>query len=263
MQPITRTSLLCLCLLLLHGCATLPPGSTRSPRDPWERMNRTTFALNQSLDKAVLRPVAHGYRKVTPQLLQTGFRNFMDNISYPITMVNDLLQGQFRPFVNDTFRLVLNSTIGIGGLFDPATRAGLDKNERDFGQTLGKWGVKSGPYFVIPVLGPSDVRDAFGRTVDEFTDPRFYIKNPWWNWGLWALDKVDLRSRLLFTDAVLDNAYDPYAFVRNAYLQRRDFLVNGPVPLEEPPDDSDGDSTSTPATPPAAPPGTPPASKPN
>ena len=223
----TRTRLLsALCLLLLCACATLPPGP-RNPRDPWERMNRTTYKFNDKLDKAVLRPLARGYQKVTPGFAQTGVRNFMDNLNYSIVMLNDLLQGQIKPFFSDTLRLIVNTTIGIGGLFDPATRMGIDKNDRDLGQTFGKWGIGSGPYVVLPFLGPSDVRDAFGRLGDDFSTPRQYIRNPYWNYGLWALDVMDTRARLLSLDRLLDSAYDPYAFMRNAYLQRRDFKVNG------------------------------------
>jgi phospholipid-binding lipoprotein MlaA len=190
-------------------------------------MNRATYTFNDKLDKAVLRPVARTYRRVTPQFMQTGLRNFMSNLSYPVTMVNDLLQGEFRPFLNDTGRLIVNTTLGIGGLFDPATVAGLDKNDRDFGQTLGKWGLKSGPYLVLPLLGPSDVRDTFGKAGDTVSDPRFYIKNRWWSWGLWTVGKIDDRAQLLPADAALDSAYDPYAFMRNVYLQHRDFKVHG------------------------------------
>jgi phospholipid-binding lipoprotein MlaA len=226
MSATSRTTLLALCLLLLCGCATLPPGK-RDPRDPWERMNRTTFAFNNKLDRAILRPVARGYRKVTPRFAQTGIRNFFDNLDYPIVIVNDLLQGQIKPFFSDTARLLLNTTLGLGGLFDPATVAGLDKNDRELGQTLGKWGVKKGPYFVLPILGPSDVRDAFGRLGDDFTTPRQYIRNPYWDYGLFVVNEIDLRARLLDYDRLVDGAYDPYAFLRNAYLQRRDFKVNG------------------------------------
>jgi phospholipid-binding lipoprotein MlaA len=224
--------LILLCLFMC-GCATLPPGTTRSPRDPWERMNRATFKMNYALDKAILRPVARGYQRAVPRFVQTGFRNFMGNLGYPVVMVNDLLQGEFRAFGNDTARLVLNTTWGLGGLFDPATTAGLDKNYRDFGQTLGKWGLKSGPYFVIPILGPSDVRDGFGRLVDEYSDPRHYIRNRYWNWGLWTVEKIDNRALLLSADQALDTSYDPYAFMRNVYLQNRDYLVNGGRSVEQ------------------------------
>ena len=226
MRTTTRLTLLTLFLLLSCGCAALPPGK-RDPRDPWERMNRATYRFNDKFDRAILRPVARGYVRATPQFLQTGVRNLFDNLDYPIVMLNDLLQGQFKPFASDTERFLLNTIFGLGGLFDPATHSGLEKNDRELGQTLGKWGVKKGPYLVLPFLGASDVRDALGRLGDDFTTPRQYIPNVYWNYGLFLLDEVDLRSRLLGASNLLDSAYDPYAFWRNAYLQRRDFKVNG------------------------------------
>lgn len=226
MRSTIRLSVLSLGVLLLLGCAALPPGK-RSPRDPWERMNRATYRFNDTFDRAIAQPVARGYRKAIPHFAQTGVTHFFDNLEYPTVMVNDLLQGQFKPFLSDTGRLLLNTTVGIGGLFDPATAVGLEKNDRDFGQTLGKWGVHSGPYFVIPFLGPSDVRDTFGRAVDTYTDPRQYLHNVYWRYGLWLLRAIDTRARLLDAQSALDSAYDPYAFLRNVYLQHRDFKVNG------------------------------------
>ena len=222
-----RVSLAMLCVLLLAACAAIPPGEKRDPRDPWERVNRTTYKFNDKLDKAVLRPVARGYVKITPRFVRTGVSNFFDNINYTVVMVNDLLQGQVKAFFNDTSRFVLNSTLGIGGLFDPATAAGLDKNDREFGQTLGKWGVPKGPYFVIPILGASDVRDTFGKAVNAYSTPRQYIHNIWWRYGLFVADEIDTRARLLPYDRLVDSAFDPYTFVRNAYLQNRDFKVHG------------------------------------
>jgi phospholipid-binding lipoprotein MlaA len=215
-----------LCLVLLAGCAVQPPAKP-DPRDPWERMNRVTYKFNDKLDKAVLRPVARTYVKVTPGLVQTGVRNFFSNLNVPLVMANDLLQGQFKPFVNDTVRLVMNTTIGVGGLFDPASHAGLDRNDRDFGQTFGKWGVKPGPYVVLPLFGPSDVRDTFGKVADAFSDPRNYLRNDWAIYGLWAVGLVNLRAQLLPASRLVDSAYDPYAFVRNAYLQNRAYKVQG------------------------------------
>jgi phospholipid-binding lipoprotein MlaA len=226
MPSTIRLSLFSLGLLLLLGCAALPPGK-RNARDPWQRMNRATYRFNDAFDRAIAKPVARGYRKVTPHFVQTGVSNFLDNLEYPVVMVNDLLQGQFRPFLSDTGRLLLNTTLGIGGLLDPATTAGLDKNDRDFGQTLGKWGAKTGPYLVIPFLGPSDVRDAIGRVGDEFSNPRHYIRNTWVDYGLAGLRAIDTRAHLLDFESALESAYDPYAFVRNVYLQHRDFKVNG------------------------------------
>jgi phospholipid-binding lipoprotein MlaA len=226
MDSLLRPSLAALCLVLLAGCAVQPPAKP-DPRDPWERMNRVTYKVNDKFDKAIARPVARAYRDRTPHLVQTAIRNVFDNVDTPVIMVNDLLQGQFKPLLNDTVRLLVNSTIGLGGLFDPATRAGLDKNQRDFGQTLGKWGVKPGPYLVLPFFGPCDVRDTAGKVADTFAAPRTYISNTYWNYGSYLLEKVDLRSRWLYYDRVLDSAYDPYAFLRNAYLQNRAFKVYG------------------------------------
>jgi phospholipid-binding lipoprotein MlaA len=226
MPSTIRLSLLSFGLLLLLGCAALPPGK-RNPRDPWERMNRATYRFNDTLDRAIAQPVARGYRKVTPQFAQTGVSHFFDNLEYPIVMVNDLLQGQFKSFVSDTGRLLLNTTLGVGGLLDPATAAGLDKNDRDFGQTLGKWGAGTGPYLVIPFVGPSDIRDAVGRVGDDFSNPRHYVRNTYVYYGLWLVRTIDTRARLLDAQSALDSAYDPYAFVRNVYLQHRDFKVHG------------------------------------
>lgn len=226
MQLAIRVLLAAVLLSFAAGCATRP-GVKSDPRDPWERMNRATFTFNDKLDRAILKPVARAYRKVTPHPVQVGVSNFMTNVSYPTVMVNDLLQGRFTPLVRDTGRLLINTTIGVGGLFDPATSMGFEKNDRDFGQTLGVWGVKSGPYLVIPFLGPSDVRDGVGRVGDVFSDPRHYIRNNYWSYGLWALGFVDSRAHLLDVDAALQGAYDPYAFMRNAYLQNREFKVRG------------------------------------
>ena len=222
----TRTSLLPLCVLLAYGCAAAPP-SKPDPRDPWERMNRVTYRFNDRVDRAVTKPVARAYRRVTPQPVQAGVSNFLVNLSYPVVILNDLMQGQFKPFLNDTGRLLLNTTLGIGGVLDPATAAGLDKNDRDFGQTLGSWGARPGPYLVLPFMGPSDVRDTFGRAGDIFSDPRHYIDNDLVGYGLFALGVVDTRAHLLDLEGVIGSAYDPYAFVRNAYLQKREFKVSG------------------------------------
>ena len=226
MHPSVRRLSCCVCVLCLAGCATVPPGP-RNPRDPWERMNRTTYKFNDGLDRAIVKPLAKGYLKVLPQWSRTGIENFITNLTYPVVMVNDLLQWQVKAFFSDTGRLVMNTTLGFFGFFDPATTAGLDRNNRDFGQTLGVWGVKSGPYVVLPILGPSSVRDATGRGVDVFFNPRHYLRNNWASYGLWALEGLDTRASLLYLDQTIQNAYDPYAFVRNAYLQNRDFMIHG------------------------------------
>jgi phospholipid-binding lipoprotein MlaA len=224
MQKTIRLSALSVVLLTLLGCSAAP--AKKDPRDPWERMNRSTYKFNDAVDKAVLRPVAHGYQNVTPQFMRTGVSNFMDNLGYPLVIVNDLLQARFKPFARDTGRLLINTTLGIGGLLDPATPAGLDKNENDFGLTFGHWGIPKGPYFVIPFLGPSDVRDGLGRIPAAYLSPQNYVDNNWVKYSVWAVSLLDARYRLLSADPLIDSAYDPYLFVKNAYLQRRDYLLN-------------------------------------
>jgi phospholipid-binding lipoprotein MlaA len=238
----------------LGGCATLPSGKP-DPRDRFERFNRTVYVFNIKLDHALLRPVAREYVKVTPLPIRTAVNNFVTNLAYPTTIVNQFLQGQINAGVSDTARLVVNTILGIGGLFDPASRMGLDRHGADFGQTLGKWGAHSGPYLMLPLLGPSTVRDGLGLVPDwlllhEFETVRLFHNNGYVEWSLYAVSLVNLRSQLLDLDRLLDSAYDPYAFVRSAYLQRRDYLVHGGAvtPDEEFPDSGDaGDA------PPAAP----------
>jgi phospholipid-binding lipoprotein MlaA len=225
MQKTACASLLAIACLTLFGCASLPPGSKRDPRDPWERVNRTTFKVNIALDHAIARPIARAYGKVTPRLVRTGVSNFTDNLFYTITMANDLLQLKFKPFAQDTGRFVMNTTVGIGGLFDPASKVGLPKNQEDLGQTFGYWGAKPGPYFVIPLLGPSDVRDGIGRVGDTYLSPLQYVRNNYIKYGIYGVELVDTRYRLLPQDKILDEAFDPYTLLKNAYLQRRQYLV--------------------------------------
>jgi phospholipid-binding lipoprotein MlaA len=228
-----RLTCLVLFSLTLCACAALPPGQQRDPRDRFERMNRSIYRFNDALDRNIARPLASAYVRVTPQPVRTGVSNFVGNLVYPTTIVNDLLQGKPLPFVRDTARLVVNTTLGIGGLFDPATKMGLAENDEDFGQTLGRWGVPAGPYIVMPILGPSTVRDTFGWAADQFTDPKNYMRNPWWSYGLSGLTLLDRRANLLQADSVLQQSFDPYSYVRNAYLQHREYEVkDGAVPDE-------------------------------
>ena len=216
-------------LLLLSGCATLPSGE-RDPRDRFERMNRSVYRFNDALDRTVARPVANAYTRITPQPLRTGVSNFFENLSYPTTIVNDLLQAKPKPFFTDTARFVVNTTFGIGGLFDPATQMGIPTGDEDLGQTMGRWGVPSGPYLVLPLLGPSSTRDVAGRVGDNLTsDPTLLIDDEATRYGLWALGLVDTRASLLQADSVLQQSFDPYVFMRNAYLQRREYQVKDGV----------------------------------
>jgi len=213
-----------LATLLLAGCATLPSGKA-DPRDPWEKLNRSTFAFNDALDKGIGKPAAKAYVKVTPRFLRTGVSNFFNNLDNINTVVNDILQGKMRQAGRDSTRFLLNTTFGIGGLLDPASKAGFEFNDEDFGQTFGKWGMKPGPYIVWPVLGPSTARDSFGKFVDQFTYPVTYLEDDSTRYILRGVSLLDMRASLLDLDAQIDRSYDRYAFVRNAWLQRREFQV--------------------------------------
>jgi phospholipid-binding lipoprotein MlaA len=210
--------------LALTGCAALPSGKA-DPRDPWERFNRATFKFNDGLDRAIARPVAKAYVKVMPRVIRTGVSNALSNLDTVPTIINDALQGKFRMAGHDSARFLLNSTLGLGGLFDPASAAGLDSNDEDLGQTLGKWGVESGPYLMLPVLGPSSARDAFSRAADTFLEPVWYLEDDSTRYWIRLIDLLDQRAGLLELDSQLERSYDRYAFVRNAWLQRREYQV--------------------------------------
>lgn len=211
-------------VLLVSGCTTVPVGKP-DPRDPWEKFNRSMFTFNDTLDRAIAKPVAKGYKKVTPQFVRTGVSNAITNLDTVSTIVNGLLQGKVRQAGRDSARFLLNSTLGLGGLFDPASAAGLELNEEDFGQTLGKWGVQSGPYLMLPFFGPSTVRDAIARLPDQYTYPVNYLEDDSTRLIIRGVDFIDLRAGLLDLDAQIERSYDKYAFIRNAWLQRREFQV--------------------------------------
>ncbi len=236
------------------AAAERPP--TRNP-DPFERVNRATFAFNDGLDRMLARPAARLYRAVVPEGGRTAVTNVMSNFEEPTTALNSALQGKFKDAGQSAARFVVNATIGIGGLFDPATRFGLPRHDEDFGQTLGAWGVPSGPFLVMPGFGPSTVRDAPSRLVDRYTNARRYIGDGSTEWVLFGIDLIDTRAQLLQADIALRTAFDPYALVRNAFLQRREYLVrDGQVPEENFEDfyDEPYDDEPAEAAPPDAPP---------
>lgn len=204
--------------VLISGCA-----STTAPKaDPMEGLNRATYAFNDAVDEAVFKPVAKGYQAVTPGFFRAGVTNLFTNIGDVATALNNLLQGKAGDAASDAGRFLVNSTLGVLGLFDVATPMGLEKHNEDFGQTLGKWGVGSGPFLVLPLMGPSTLRDAIGRPVDSYAGYSRYVDHiPTRNSTL-GLEIIDLRSNLLGASSTLDTAaLDKYQFVRDAYLQRR------------------------------------------
>lgn len=227
---------------MLSGCASTGDTRTggmeaeRHPDDPWEGFNRRVFAFNDALDRAVLRPVARGYRAVTPQPLQTGVGNVFSNLGEPRTALNSVLQGKFGNAGIATARFLINTSVGIGGLWDFATHMEITGREEDFGQTLGVWGVGEGPYLVLPLLGPSTVRDTGGLPVDVYTYPLTYVEDDAVRIGLTALRVVDDRAGLLDQEELIRG--DRYSFIRDAWLQRRRFEVSDGE-LEEDPFASD------------------------
>nr|WP_315216035.1 VacJ family lipoprotein [uncultured Duganella sp.] len=207
--------------LMLAGCAG------PNPRDPYESYNRAVFSFNDTVDTYALKPVATVYRDVTPSFVQTGVGNFFGNLGDAWTAVNNLLQGKGEAGMTDVTRFALNSTLGILGLFDIASEAGLQKHKEDFGQTLGTWGVSSGPYLMLPLLGPSTVRDTVALPAD-FAGNIWSYKTPVYlrNIGT-GVNLVDTRASLLDATSMLeDAALDRYEFIRDGYLQRRESLIH-------------------------------------
>jgi len=203
--------------------------------DPMEEYNRVIFSMNDSLDEAIVAPVARGYRTAVPKPARQGLRNFLRNLRMPVNAANQLLQGDIEGFAGDISRVAMNTTIGIGGLFDVAQETGLEYEHEDFGQTMAVWGLDHGAYFVLPVMGPSSVRDATGLLVDSYADPvRLYLfntDNEGWHYARIAASGLDKREALL--DALDDlrrNSFDYYAALRSAYYQKRHAMVNDENP---------------------------------
>lgn len=230
----------------LAGCATSPAQNGAIAPDPLAPINRVTSAMNDVMDDVVVRPVARIYVKITPEPVQQTVHNFFQNLEQPIVIINDLLQGKFSQSGSDAGRFLVNSTFGVLGLFDVATPMGLEQHDEDLAQTLAVWGVPAGPYLVLPILGPSTFRGAFGRYVEGVYNPLsvYEIDDVATRDPAIMLEGIDTRAQLLDLQKQIDNAYDPYVFVRDAYLQHRQFLIfdgNPPPPQypELPPDDSD------------------------
>jgi len=203
------------------GCASTPDG-LRDPRDPLEPYNRAMHRFNTDFDNAFLKPIAKGYRYVTPEPVDRSVTNFFNNIDDITSAVNNLLQFKLSRFGSDVGRVVVNSTVGLLGILDVATNMGLPSYKEDFGQTLGYWGLGPGPYFVIPILGPSTIRDTVGWAGDIYVDPFISVSKNEIYWGALGLRVIDRRADLLQAGDILEEAaVDPYSFLRDAYLQRR------------------------------------------
>ncbi len=242
--------------VLLTGCATT---SAVDPQDPWEGWNRGVQTFNDRVDDYVMKPVARGYRWITPEFVDTGVSNFFSNIADIRVTINDALQGKFTQAVYDGTRFFLNTTFGLAGFVDVASNVDLPKHKEDFDQTLGVWGVATGPYLVLPLLGPSSTRGVLGLVGDTAMNPISYtgaFLNPALTsravaGGLGALNAADLRADNLETEKIASEAaLDRYAFFRGAYLSQRNYLVHdGNVPAEDLLDIEETDENLSPVTP--------------
>lgn len=239
-RHLLRPAVLCALIVAtsLAGCATRPgnPGSVPpQKRDPLAPVNREIYRFNMLLDAAVMRPVAQGYVNITPQPVRSHISNFFSNLRLPVTVINDLLQLKPLDAVRDTGRFAVNSTLGFAGFFDPASEWSMPPHSEDFGITLARWGVPSGPYLQIPFLGPSDLRDAVGMYSDYFGSTSY-----WTGWKprtrnvIYAMQAISARADFLNVDQMLDQSYDPYSLLRSIYFQNRDQTIRQNLPGYQP-----------------------------
>lgn len=231
-RSLLRMLAMCLAGLLLAGCAGTQSRNTDPVNDPWEGYNRKMHAFNMGVDK-VVRPIAVGYDTVTPDPLQRGIGNFFRNLDYPVTALNQILQGKFTELGESTQRFIANTLFGLLGFADQATKWGIPYHDEDFGQTLAEWGWDDSRYLVLPLLGPSTVRDTLGRSFYGYFHPVSYMAREEGVYWPIAVDLLQIRASLLPRDEQVFSAYDPYVFIRDAWLQNRTFLIfdgNPPTP---------------------------------
>jgi phospholipid-binding lipoprotein MlaA len=237
MAPQTRVMAALAVCLVVSACAGMPMAESGDVSDPFEKQNRALFDASLQLDRAAIRPAAVGYRSIVPEGIRDAIRSFLNNLSSPVIFANDVLQGDVDRAGTTLLRIGVNSTVGIGGLFDPATKWGFPRHSDDFGQTLAIYGVGEGPYLFIPVLGPSNARDLTGFGVDFVFDPFTWLplrENFWWQTGRTALDDLDLRARNIETlDEIQKTSLDFYASVRSLYHQERESQIHhGEPPVQ-------------------------------
>ena len=212
-------------LVFLAGCATQQTTLTDPERDPWEGYNRKIHAFNMGFDKAIFRPVAKGYDYIMPDAPQRGVRNFFRNLAYPVTFLNLILQGKFEDSLTATGRFLMNSTVGVLGFVDVATKVEIPNYDEDFGQTLAVWGWKDSRYLVMPIFGPNTARDFIGRGFYGYFHPISFVAREYNNYIPLVVDLITLRAELLPFQKELDAANDPYVLVRDVYLQNREFRI--------------------------------------
>ena len=211
-------------LFVCAGVAMMPLAANAATEDdPWEGFNRVVFKFNDTLDTYALKPIAQGYQFITPQFLEDGIHNMYRNVGDVRNLANNVLQVKPHAAGVDTARLLMNTIVGVGGFFDVGTKMGLQRNDEDFGQTLGYWGLNSGPYLVLPLLGPSTVRDALGIYPDSYAEPYRYMHDVSARNTVAGMKIIDARANLLSAEKLITG--DKYIFIRNAYLQSREFKV--------------------------------------
>jgi phospholipid-binding lipoprotein MlaA len=240
--------------LLVAGAAMLLAGCAAAPNkdDPFEPWNRTMYDVHQAVDGTIVKPIAQAYVAATPELIRTGISNFFGNIDDLFTGINNVLEGRGDQAGDDFGRVLLNSTFGMGGILDLASMMGITKDKKDFGITFGKWGAPQGPYFFVPLFGPTTLRDGTGTVVRIFLSPIGYINEIPVRNTLYGVGYLDTRAQALSAESVLDTAaIDRYRFLRNAYLKNRRYQVYEGKP---PPEEDEDDATSAPVVPAPAPP---------
>jgi len=215
-------------IAFLTACSSLPTGTERSPADPWEPFNRSIFSFNEGLDDYVLKPITEGYRFLLPKLVREGISNFFSNYRDIYTALNNLLQGNIDLAFSDLMRVMVNTIFGLGGTIDMATPAGLEKHTADFGQTFGVWGMPSGPYVVLPFFGPSSVRDTFGTAADLESDYLFsFVSNIGLRNTITGIRVVNARNNYFEAGELVEGAaIDKYSFLRDSYIQRRQYQID-------------------------------------
>jgi phospholipid-binding lipoprotein MlaA len=228
-----RLAVVILMVIALSACAGTQNRHTDPELDPWEGYNRKMHSINFTFDEYLLRPVAKGYKAIMPDPFERGVGNFFRNLNYPVTFINQVLQGKFRESGSSTGRFLVNTTIGLLGFFDVATKMGIDEYDEDFGQTLAVWGYENSRYLVLPLFGPSTFRDGIGRSIYGYAHPVSWAAREHNQYLPMALNIVQVRSRFLSQDQELNQSYDPYVLVRDIYLQHREYAIYDGEPPEQ------------------------------
>ena len=223
-------------LTMLSGCAGNIPAAPKDQRaeyDPWEPLNRRIYNFNDGLDAVTFKPLAKGYQKLMPELVERGVHHFSVNLLGPLYIINNFLQGKPDRGVNEIGRFVINSVVGICGLIDVATPMGLDSNPETFGQTFSVWGIPDGPYVVVPILGPRTLTTAIAAPFDFAADPTFYLDDSTEKWIVYGIRSVDLRMQLFPAEDLIEDSFDRYLTIRESYLQNLRFRIYDGNPPED------------------------------